>query len=223
MAHDTARGILRGEMALLPNIPTSFVPHTGGAAARSQSSMDFGDALSILAYVILALMVALSIGLFLYGRILASQLASKDAALAKAEAAIDPATVQGFVQLRDRLNSGQQLLNGHVAPSRFFTALESILPATVRFTSLHLSLDPSGTVKVEGAGISKSFNALSVASEAFATDGRIKDVIFSRMSINQRDSAVSFGFSATVDPKLIAFTPDEQPFTASSTATSTPL
>lgn len=203
-------------MALLPNIPTSFAPRAGSAPARPQASMDFGDALSILSYVILVAMFVFSLAVFLYGRILSGQLESREAALAKAEAAIDPATVQGFVQLRDRLNSGQRILDGHLAPSRFFTALESILPSTVRFTALHLSVDSVDVVRVEGAGVSKSFNALSAASAAFANDGRIKNVIFSKMTINPKDNSVSFGFSATVDPKLISFAPSEQPVTSSS-------
>lgn len=219
MAGRLSRGILNSEMALLPNIPTSFVPRASAAAARPQSSLDIGDALGILSYLVLVIMFVLSLALFLYGRILTGQLASKDAALAKAEAAIDPATVQGFVQLRDRLNSSQQLLSGHVAPSRFFSVLESILPTTVRFSSLHMSIDSADTVKVEGTGTSKSFNALSAASAAFATDTRIKNVIFSKMTISQKDNSVSFSFSATIDPKLISFVPGEpsQPVTASST------
>lgn len=193
-------------MALLPTIPTSFVPRTGtGIAARPQFRSDFGSALGVLAYVIFAVVVIAGIGLFFYGRVLAGTLASKNAELAKAEAAIDPATVFSFVQLRNRLNSSKTLLSNHKAPSGLFTALESILPATVRFTSLHLTIDATGAAKIDGSGVSKTFNALSAASAAFANDGRIKDVIFSKMTINDANRSVSFGFSGTLDPKLIAF------------------
>lgn len=192
-------------MALLPTIPTSFVPHTASVERRSVRT-DLGSAFGYLAYGVLGIVFLIAIGVFFYGRILDANKATKDAALAKAEAAIDPATIGSFVQLRDRLNSGQTLLNNHVAASGFFSVLQSILPATVRFTSLHIAIDTGGATKVEGSGVSKSFNALSVASGKFASDGRIKDVIFSKMSIN-KDSSVSFGFSATLDPKLILFSP----------------
>jgi len=112
------------------------------------------------------------------------------------------------VKLRDRLNIGQTHLHHHLAPSEFFRALEAVLPSTVRFSELHLTVDTTGNAKVDGSGVAKSFNALSAASAAFATDSRIKDVIFSKMTINRADGSVSFGFSATLDPKLIAFTPD---------------
>ena len=59
---------------------------------------------------------------------------------------------------------------------------------------------------MEGTGVAKSFNALAAASAAFAADGRIKDAIFSNININ-RDSSVSFALAATLDPKIIAFSP----------------
>lgn len=193
-------------MALLPTIPTSFVPRSASVERRRITS-DLGGAFAYLSYAILGVVFILAIGVFFYGRILAVNKTAKDELLAKAESSIDAPTIRSFVQLRDRLNSSQTLLANHVALSGFFTALETILPSTVRFSTLHIIVDASGVAKVEGTGVSKSFNALSVASGAFATDGRIKDVIFSKMNIN-KDSTISFGFSAKLDPKLVSFSPE---------------
>ena len=132
--------------------------------------------------------------------------AAADAALAKAEAAIDPATVEGFVRLRNRLNSGQALLDNHVTFSGFFSSLETLLPATVRFTTLHISVGAAGKAQLDGTGVARSFNALAAASTAFATDGRIKGAIFSNISIN-KDGSVSFVLSASLDQRIIAFSP----------------
>lgn len=206
-------------MALLPTIPTSFVPHPESAGVR-RAGTSFDAVLSFFSYAVLIVVVVLAIGVFFYGRILAGDLSAKDAQLAKAEAAIDPATVESFVQLRDRLNSSKTLLANHVALSGFFSAFGSLLPSTVRFTSLHVVVNSTSPTTVEGAGVSKSFNALAVASNAFAADGRIKDAIFSKMTIN-KDSSVSFNFSATLDPKILAFSPSAAPSAAGPAATST--
>jgi hypothetical protein len=192
-------------MALLPTIPTSFVPHSSGGAAQRFRS-DSLDILGLFAYGVLVVVFVLALVVFLYGRILAADQSGKDAALAKAEAAIDPATVAGFVQLRNRLNFGKTLLEKHVAFSNFFTSLGTLLPTTVRFSALHVSLDSSGVAKIEGSGVAKSFNGLAAVSTMFATDGRIKDAIFSKISVNA-DNSVSFGLSATLDPKLVTFSP----------------
>lgn len=191
-------------MALPPTIPTSFVPH--GTAAPQKFRSDFTGAFGIFAYAILGIAFLLALGVFFYGRILASSQSAKDAALAEQVKKIDQATVENFIRLRDRLASSETLLNGHPAFSGFFSSLEKILPSTVRFTALHLSIDSNGTPKVEGSGTAKSFNALAAASSAFAEDGRIKDAIFSNIDVN-KDSSVSFSLVATLDPKLIVFSP----------------
>lgn len=207
-------------MALIPSIPTSFVPHD--MSARKRPGADLLGTFSLLAYVVLGIVFAIAIALFFYGRILSAQQSAKEAELAKTEAAIDPETVNSFVRLRDRLNAGQTLLDGHVAYSNFFSSLEKILPASVRFTTLHVSFDGTVATKVEGTGTARSFNALSAASAAFSSDGRIKDVIFSKISV-AKDNSVSFGFSAALDPRLTAYTPSAYaaafPTTVSSTTT----
>ena len=192
------------EMALPPTIPTSFVPHQNAVPRRF--SAGFTGALGFFSYAVLGVVFLLALIVFFYGRILAADNVSKNKALLAAEKAIDSKTVENFIRLRNRLASSETLLGGHVAFSSFFSSLEKILPATVRFTTLRLSLDFAGASKMEGAGVARSFNALAAASAAFAADGRIKDAIFSNININ-RDGSVSFALVATLDPKIIAFSP----------------
>lgn len=158
------------------------------------------------AYAILGIVFLLALGVFFYGRYLEVDKAKKDKELLTAESKIDPTTVKAFVRLRDRLTSSDTLLNGHVAFSGFFSSLEKMLPTTIRFTSLHLLFDATGAPKVDGAGVAKNFNALAAASATFAADGRIKDAIFSNISVNEDDS-VSFSLAGTLDRSLIVFSP----------------
>ena len=191
-------------MALPPNIPTSFVPH--GNAAPRQFRGDLTGAFAFFGYGVLALVFVMALGVFLYGRVLAAEQAANDKELATAQQAVDEDTVTAFVRLRDRLTSGKTLLGNHVALSTFFASLEKILPSTVRFNTLHITTGKEGTTRLEGSGIAKNFNALAFASTAFASDGRIKDAIFSGISVH-RDNSVSFSLSATLDPKMTVFTP----------------
>ncbi|MBU6490655.1 hypothetical protein KGQ25_00610 [Patescibacteria group bacterium] len=208
-------------MALPPTIPTSFVPYSASASARRFRG-DYAGAFGFFGYAVLFFVFALAIGVFLYGRVLAATRSAKDAELAKAEAAVDPAVVDGFVRLHNRLSSGQTLLANHIALSGFFNLIEAIIPATVSFTSLHLSFDTSGKMNVEGSGVAKSFNALAVTSTVFAADGRIKNAIFSNIVV-RKDNSVSFAFVATLDPKLTAFSPSASVSAASTTTgTSSP-
>lgn len=194
-------------MALSPIIPTSFVPNSKEAPRRYRT--DFGNVLGFFSYTVLSVTFAFAIGVFFYGRILSSMEVSRENALVEAEKAIDHRTINEFVRLRDRLNSGTKLLSNHTAFSGFFTLLEQLMPSTVRFSSLHVSIDDSYIAKIEGTGVAKSFNALAVASTAFSksSDGRIKDVIFSNIVVSQKDNSVSFTLTALLDQKLTVFTP----------------
>lgn len=165
-----------------------------------------GSMYGLSAYIILGIVFVLALGTFAYDRVLAGVGASRAEALASAEKAIDLATIEGFVELRNRLNSGTVLLSSHIAFSRFFALLETVLPTSVRLTSLRLSFDATKQVKLDGTGVAKSFNALAAVSTAFANDGRIKEAIFSNLVVT-KDSTVSFVLSATLDPKVVAFMP----------------
>jgi hypothetical protein len=201
-----------------PSIPTSFVPRESVQHRHLQTN--FIGLFAWLSYVVFGIVCLLAVGVFFYSRILSTTEAARETALAAVEKGIDPATVDSFVKLRNRLNSSQNLLKNHIAFSNFFTSIEAILPATVRLTTLHISIDPTGVSKIDGAGIAKTFNALANASAAFATEGRIKDVIFSKISI-LRDGTVSFGISATLDPKIVTYTPSSYAAAAPSAATTT--
>jgi len=205
------------KMALPPTIPTSFVPHPAAAAVRRRT--DLSGAFAFFGYGVLGIVVLIAIGVFVYASILSSDKESKDAALDKAVAQIDPTTVESFVHLRDRLSAGEKMLDRHPAFTHFFAAIGGIVPATVRFSSLHLSVEDSGAVRAEVVGVAKSFNALAAASDALSKDGRIKDAIFSGIKVS--GNAVSFTLSATIDPSLVAFTPPALPAIAPPVASTT--
>jgi len=187
-------------------MPTSFVPHSASNEPRKFHS-DFSGVFSVAAYVVFVIVFGLAIGVFFYGRVLATEQSAKDAALSKIESTIDPTTVDNFVRLRDRLAASKTLLANHLAFSEFFTLFGTLVPTTVRFNSVHLSMNDDGTINVTGGGIAKNFNALAVASTVFAGDNRIKNAIFSNIGIGAKDGSVSFSLTATLDSKTIAFSP----------------
>ncbi len=194
-------------MALPPTIPTSFVPHTSTAVQR-RYTFDFIGIFNVAAYLIFFLTLGLAAGVFSYAQLLEGQRKASDARLAAEQKKIDSTVAENFVRLDNRLTSATTLLNNHVAMSNFFAALGTILPATVRFSTLRLGVADVGKISIEGTGVAKNFNALAAASASFASDGRIRDAIFSRLSVN-KDNSVSFSISASVDPKLVLFTGTE--------------
>ena len=208
-------------MALPPTIPTSFVPYSASAQTRKFRA-DYSGAFGFFAYGVLALAIFAALGVFAYGWILDGTKARKDEALAKAETAINAATAQSFVNLQNRLNSSQDLLDRHAAFTGAITAIAKLLPTNSRLTSLHLSFDPRGRAKLDAAGVTKNLNVLAAMSMSFAADNRIKDAIFSNIGVNPKDASVTFALSATVDSSLVAYNPPQAAQQAPAT-TSTPV
>lgn len=208
---------------LPPSIPTSFVPHPLGGTPR-RANRDLTGVFGAVIYIILGIVVVLAVAVFFYGRVLASIQASKDAELAKAKGGIDSATIENFVRLHDRLDSGQKLLSKHIAFSNFFDLVEKIIPSTVRFSSLAITLSEKGGAKLIGTGVARNFNALAAVSSAFAADGSIRDAIFSGIVVNPVNGSVSFSLTALLDQKLIDFSVAEPVRDSSAeTSTTTPL
>jgi len=190
--------------------------------------MDFVGAFGFLSYLIFAITIAVAIGLFFYGRTLVTQKEDMDSDLAQARKDIDPATADSFIRLNNRLTAGKTLLSNHIAMSNFFLALETTLPSTVHFSSLRVTHSDDKTIVISGSGTAKTFNALAAAAESFAEDGKIKNAIFSQMTIS-KDNSVTFSLSANLDPHLVVFsalppvaTTTAREANASTTASTTP-
>lgn len=194
-------------MALPPTIPTSFVPHPGNTQSTRTRSESMA-LLNVLSYVLLGAVLVLSLGIFLYGSLLTSSREAKEAELTAAQAAIDPVTIENFVRLHNRLDSSKALLASHPAFSKIFSSFEQILPMKTRFTSLHFAMQEDGNARVDGTGVAQSFNVLAATSNMFATDERLKNVVFSNIRVG-KDGTVSFSLSAKIDQKHLVFNPED--------------
>lgn len=187
-----------------PTIPTSFIPHQTSAARTSSAAV---GVLWYGAYAILGAMLLVALGVFAYSLLLHSRLSAKEAVLSEATKSLDISTVADLSRLRDRLITGAALLTNHTAFSGLFPIIETVVPSTVRFSGLHLLIDEKNTPILSGTGIAKSYNALAAASLAFAAENsQIKGAVFSSIVPNKSGS-VSFSFSATLDPKVVTFSP----------------
>ncbi len=144
--------------------------------------------------------------------------------LEAAEKSINPASVEDFIRLRNRISAASTLLDQHVVTSQFFDVLETLTLQNVRFQSLILSIEPDRTAKIEMHGVARSFNALAAESAAFAGEKRIKRAIFSNITAD-KNGVVSFSLRAELDPKLTTMTSAsvKVPETAPNIATSSPF
>lgn len=139
---------------------------------------------------------------FAYDRYLSYVQTAKEAELKKAQAAVNPDTVQDFIRLKDRFIAGQTLLDQHVTLSHFFDELESVTLQNIQFSNLTLAVTGDGTAKIQMNGVAKNFNALAAQSNAVAADKNIKRAIFSGIGFDTGNTRLKFQLTADLDPSI---------------------
>lgn len=158
--------------------------------------------LFIVGGIVAIISIVLAAGVFGYEMYLKNARDQKSAQLAAAQKEVNIDTVEGFIRLKNRLNTVETLLNQHVALSEFFDTLESRTLQTVRFSGLSVAVEDDRSAEIKMEGVARSFNALAAQSSAIAAEKRIKRAIFSDISVNE-NGTVAFSLTATVDPRLI--------------------
>jgi hypothetical protein len=192
-------------MAVSPLIPTSFVPRQPVDAPRPKQSG--ADLFLIVALSVFGLAILASGAVFGYQQYLKSVANAKQEKVAAAEKRIDEGTVEGFVDLRNRLIAADALLDNHIALSRFLGALETGTLASVGFDTMTVTVSDDRSAAVEMTGSAKSFNALAAESAALADIPSVKRAIFSGLKVDDKTGAVDFSLSFGLDQKGVIGNP----------------
>ena len=156
----------------------------------------------VLSLIIVALALVASGAVYLYAAYLGGVEKTKAAQVTAAETNVDPATVEQFIKLRNRLSAANMLLNQHVELSQFFTLLEGVTVLNVQFSTLKVTVAADRSATIEMTGSARNFNALAAESTQFASQKNVKSAIFSGIQVN-KDGSVGFTLDATLAPALV--------------------
>ncbi|MEK7106661.1 MAG: hypothetical protein AAB899_00540 [Patescibacteria group bacterium] len=186
-------------------VKNSFIPHdvsqsVDAARARDGSLLDL---LVLVSVVLLVASVVLAVGVFLYQQYLNQSSASKINQLKIAKAQFDPALIQEFSRLDDRMRDADAILNSHIAPSVFFHMLEANTLSTVSFRSLDFQAGSEEGMTIKMDGIAESVNSIALQADLFSKVGIITSPIFS--DINRQLDGVRFSFSGIVNAPAIRY------------------
>jgi len=186
---------------------TSFIPKrpvvAGGnmAAALSQPT----NIISVICKIIFVLALLGAGGVFAYEYYLNNRIQAMGNELEIARASFDNKLFDQFMRLDAKLNSAEQLLGRHVAPSLLFEALQNMTVKNIQFREFDYKLpDLNGLVFVSMRGTATSFNAIALQSEVFAQNKFIKNASFSDITLDDKGSVV-FNVQIQVDHELVAY------------------
>lgn len=198
-------------MAISPSIPTSFVPKQALDVSRKKQG---GDNLFLLiALVILGVSVVTAGAVFGYLKYLESAVTLKNAALVEARTSINEERVEEYLRLKERFESGKDMIANHTTISRFFSLLEDSTLQNVRFDDLKLEVAEDRTARIELSGVARNFNTLAAQSNAIAAEKQFKRSIFSGIDLNT-NGTVGFTLTAELEPSVVVMGMPEAPVVA---------
>lgn len=203
-----------------PQVATSFIPKEALTVERERGSIGLFMLITLFLFVVSLLAAG---GVVAYTQVLNKTLADNKAQLEIQKGAFDPATIADLMRLDSRIEQSKQLLSKHVAPSAIFDLLSQDTLINVQFTSFDYKYDDTGAVSITMDGAADSFATIALQSDAFGKSSALKDVIFSKISIDTH-GRVNFTVNASVDPSFISYAKQiaTQPIQNADTASSTP-
>ncbi|MBY0539416.1 hypothetical protein K2P56_03225 [Patescibacteria group bacterium] len=180
-------------------VKTSFIPKASLEVERKQSPKGNPVALAnVIAGFVLILAILGSAGMFLFERFTIEAISAKQKSLELSRAAFEPATIKELSRLNTRIETGKVLLGEHMAVSKLFDELESLVLASVRFSDFSYSSPAAGKVIMTAKGAAQSFNAVALQSGGFSKSDIITEPIFSNVNIGNT-GAIEFDFQAIID------------------------
>lgn len=188
-----------------PQFQTSFIPKKPIVSGIRDSIGEVGSVNYFSIFVTMVFVAALiaSVGLFVYEKVLNSEIAQADKDLTAAKDAFQIATTKELIDVSTRISSTQKLLNSHVVTSQIFAALQDLTVKKVSFNNFVFSYKDGG-VYVTMDSEAQSYNALAQQSNILSKTAFVKSSEFSDFDISEKGNITS-KLTALIDPALISY------------------
>lgn len=183
----------------------SFIPKKplSGPSVHSGSAA-FGMFFLLIAVLLFIASVFAAGGSFVYTKYLRSAITSKSDALAKAEEAFDPTTIQDLQRLDARINNASALMQKHVTTVAIFNLLSQQTLESVQLTGFTYSFQANGVAQVSLAGVASNFATVALQSDQYGASEMLDGVVFSSVVVGSAGT-ISFNVNADLKPDLVSY------------------
>ena len=169
-------------------------------------------------FLILFIAILVSIGLFVYIKIIEGSIDEKLAQIKRYEAAFEPSAMNELIRADTRLTQANTLVENHVTVSEYLTLLEQVTLRSIRYETLSFS---TGNVMVQtGQGAStqtptapavilsgqaRDFKQIALQADEYGKNADIRNPVVSNLNIDANDLAV-FSVTKNIDQRLVSYT-----------------
>lgn len=188
-----------------PKSYTSFIPKNtmSPSAVRTHSSINLAFTIS---FLILLLSFGAAGGLYVYKKILNTQILSINQELIAARNNLHKENIDTWKRLDDRINLSERLMQSHIASSQLFKILEDQTMRRIQLTSVKFDATDMG-MKIDIKGLADSYGTLALQADVFGTEAvskYFKDAVISEVTPDDK-GRISYDLSATVNPDLVSY------------------
>lgn len=199
---------------------TSFIPKKpmsssiGGSSIGSSAPAHGGVTSLYMSIAVLIFIVSLGAlgGSFAIKSYLLNQQQKYSEELTKRESSFETDTIKNLKELNLKIDISKQLLNDHLAISQIFEKIGIMTIEKVRFLSLDVTMPQKKgeDIKINLNGYATNYYAVAWQSdvlgklELLGLRNIVKNPMLTNPVSNQNDT-VSFGFSASIDPKSMTY------------------
>ncbi len=169
-------------------------------------------------FLVFFISVLVSIGMFVYTRIIEASIEDKLAQIERVQAAFDPASMKELIRVDTRMKYAHLLIDGHVTPSEYLRLLEQMTLRNVRYESLSFNTGSAATKPSAQAlpeaqtppsvvltGQAADFKKIALQADQFALNADVRNPVVSGLNINSEKLAV-FSVTMHIDQRLISYT-----------------
>lgn len=195
-----------------PVMPTSFIPKRP-VSSEPVAPEHRSRAVGILSFLAIIIVIATGlsyVGVYLYGRQLASQQSAAEQSIDNARKGIGTDFLNDMKRLDARIEGVKLLIRNHITVSPIFAALESTTLRAVQYRTFSYTLAPDPVTKQEVVevtltGSAKNYSAIALQSDAFLQSTLIKNPVFSGLTVDDKNATVNFKLVFMVDPAALSY------------------
>ncbi|MBI1975447.1 MAG: hypothetical protein HYS59_00405 [Candidatus Vogelbacteria bacterium] len=185
---------------------TTFIPrgNLSGVAPAGQGRRRTINVLLVIGVVSFLVSVAGYAGAIIYSGIARTSIEQLGTSLQRARDAFDPNLLFELDRVDRKVEAGKLVLADHVTLLPLFAVLDQSTLKAVRFNSFTYAQQGNADARIDLSGHASSFATVALQSDAFVETKRLRNVVFSDLTVTPTGS-VNFRMSATVDPALLSY------------------
>jgi len=188
-----------------PKFQTSFIPKKPIVSSEGSGIkvVHSANIFSVIATVLFLVTVILSGGIFVYKRVVLSQINQAKKSIEDAREALEPEKIRELIDANSRIVSSKNLLDKHIAASQILLLLQDLTVKMMRFTDLSYK-NIENKVDLVIKGEIQTYNALAQQEVVFKENEFFKNPEFSNITLTDNGS-IKVDFVTTIDPSLISY------------------